>query len=194
MKLEEMKLRGDLPAYFVSQGFKVGAEIGVYKGGFTEKFCQAGLKMYAIDPWIAYSGAGRPSKLQERQDFIYEHEAKARLAPYDCTLIRATSMDALKEFKDGSLDFVYIDGDHTFRCIAEDIYEWSKKVRPGGIISGHDYYYFGPSKGTGLWCQVGPVVDAFVKCFEISTLHVWGKDRHATDKDDRYPSWLFVKQ
>lgn len=193
MKKEEMRMRSDLPIYLVEQGYKVGAEIGVYKGGFTEKFCQAGLKMYAIDPWMAYSGAGRPSKLQERQDYIYEEEAKKRLAPYDCTLIRATSMDALKEFKDGSLDFVYIDGDHTFRYIAEDLFEWSKKVRSGGVVSGHDYYYFGPSKGTGLWCQVGPVVDAYVKAFEITTLHTFGRNRKSPDKDDRYLSWMFTK-
>ncbi len=48
-------------------------------------------------------------------------------------------MDALEDFEDNSLDFVYIDGDHNFKHISEDIYEWTKKVRSGGIVSGHDY-------------------------------------------------------
>ena len=49
-------------------------------------------------------------------------------------------MEAVKQFKDGSLDFVYIDGNHTFEYVINDIAEWSKKVRKGGIISGHDYW------------------------------------------------------
>lgn len=46
--------RDDLPELFVQLGFKVGAEVGVYRGEFTEKFCQAGLKMYGIDPYLSY--------------------------------------------------------------------------------------------------------------------------------------------
>lgn len=183
--------RNALPELFVRMGFKVGAEIGVYKGAFTEKFCQAGLKMYAIDPWVAYEGAGRTQHRQERQDFLYGHTQRT-LAPYDCTIIRATSMEALKHFEDGSLDFIYIDGDHSFRYIAEDIVEWSKKVKSGGVISGHDYFYFGPSS-TNLVCQVGPVVDAYVKVMEINELVIFEAIKDAKDKDDRYPSWMFQK-
>ncbi len=46
--------RDDLPQFFVDMGFKVGAEIGVLRGEFTEKLCQAGLKVYAVDPWKNY--------------------------------------------------------------------------------------------------------------------------------------------
>ncbi len=184
--------RDNLPQFFVDMGFKIGAEIGVYKGAFTEKFAKAGLRMFAIDPWMAYQGAGRTQQEQNRQNFLYEHTQRT-LAPYpNCTIIRSTSMDALKYFEDGSLDFVYIDGDHSFKHIAADIVEWSKKVRPGGIVAGHDYFYFNP-KQTRLICQVGPVVDAYVKAFEIETLYVFGKVPDAHDKDDRYPSWMFFK-
>ena len=41
-----------------------------------------------------------------------------------------------------SLDFVYIDGNHHFDFVMQDIIEWSKKVRAGGVVSGHDYYRF----------------------------------------------------
>jgi len=173
-------------------GFKVGAEIGVYKGAFTEKFCKAGLKIYAIDPWMAYQGAGRTQQEQARQDFLYGHTQRT-LAPYkNCTIIRATSMEALKQFEDGSLDFVYIDGDHSFRHIAEDIAEWSIKIRSGGIVSGHDYFFYGP-KVTRLVCQVGPVVDAYIKVMEIENFYSFGQIKNAPDKDNRFPSWMFVK-
>lgn len=184
--------RNELPELFVELGYKVGVEVGVYKGAFTEKFCKAGLTMYAIDPWLGYAGAGRTQQDQARQDFLYGH-TKRTLNPYkNCTIIRAPSMVALQQIQDESLDFVYIDGDHSFRHIAEDLVEWSKKVRSGGAVSGHDYFYYGPHS-TRVICQVSPVVDAYVKTFEIPNLYVFCKGKNATDKDDRYPSWMFFK-
>lgn len=183
--------RGDLPQFFVEKGYKVGAEVGVYKGAFTEKFCKAGLEMYAIDPWQAYSGGGKNMGKQARQDFLYGHTQRTLAPCKNCTIIRTTSMDASKKFSDNSLDFVYIDGDHSFRHVMEDISEWSKKVKPGGIISGHDYFYYGPE--SNLVCQVKPVVDAFVKTYDIPCLYIFGKIENSKDKDDKYPSWMFVK-
>lgn len=185
--------RSNLPEFCVEMGYKVGAEVGVYKGAFTEKFCKAGLKMYAIDPWIGFSGQGRTQQVQDRQDFLYGHTQRT-LAPYkDCTIIRATSMDGLKQFKDGSLDFVYIDGDHSFRYFAEDIVEWSKKVRVGGMVAGHDYFVTNP-KNTNIVVQVAPVVDAYMKVFEIRNFYLFGEIVNAPDKDDRYPSWMYLKK
>lgn len=179
--------RENLPKFFVEQGMKVGAEIGVYKGEFTEKFCQVGLKMYAIDPWKAFRGQGRTQQKQERQDFIYGH-AQRLLSPYDCTLIRKTSMEALEDFADESLDFVYIDGDHSFLSVTEDIFHWAKKVRKGGFVSGHDYDLTSPHS-TNTVIHVKPVVDAYCQVLGIQDLCVFGKTD--ASKNDRYPSWLF---
>lgn len=191
--------RSALPQFLVDLDFKVGAEIGVYKGEFSELFCKAGLKMYGVDPWQAYEGAGRTSQAQARQDFLYGHAQRA-LAPYDCTLIRKSSMEGLQFFEDESLDFVYIDGDHRFRYVAEDIFEWSKKVRPGGIVSGHDYFDTSP-KASNVLCHVRVVVDAYTKLFEISPWWLFGKQAvrrgssHAehVPRDDRYYSWMWFK-
>ena len=66
--------------------------------------------------------------------------AVERLSPYsDCTLIRKRSFDALKDFEIGSLDFVYIDGNHMYGYAAMDLMTWVNKVKKGGIIMGHDY-------------------------------------------------------
>jgi hypothetical protein len=177
--------RNDLPGFFKQIGYKVGAEIGVFQGEFTEKFCQSGLGMYAIDPWVGYAGAGRTEKVQTKQDTNFEH-AKTRLSPFDnCTIVRKSSMEAINDFKDNSLDFVYIDGDHRFRYFAEDIYEWYKKIRPGGAISGHDYFMTKPSH-TNVICQVEPIVDAFVKAYRIEDFYTFGTG-------DRTLSWLFIK-
>jgi hypothetical protein len=162
----------------------VGAEIGVLKGEFTEKFLQAGLKIYAIDPWMGFSGQGRDQKLQETQNGYFA-EAQRRLNNYpNCKIVRKTSMDALDDIPDSSLDFVYIDGDHNFRHVAEDIFEWSKKVRMGGIVSGHDYWNT-PPFAKNVICQVKAVVDAYVKLYEIKNLIIL--------EGEKYPTWLWEK-
>ena len=51
-------------------------------------------------------------------------------------------MEAIKDFEPNSLDFVYIDANHDKEHVTEDIEEWAKIVRPGGIVSGHDYGHF----------------------------------------------------
>ena len=191
--------RDQLPEFFKEMNFKVGAEIGVYKGQFTEKFCQKGLKMYAIDNWLVYQVAGKTYHTQERQDFLYE-KTKKRLAAYnDCTVVRKNSMDAVADFEPESLDFVYLDSDHIFRGIADDIYEWYSKVRKGGVISGHDYAYTGTdpkaSNSYYTFCHVGPVVDAFIKAFKIENFYVFGRSKPPEEeqKDDMYLSFMFFK-
>lgn len=52
------------------------------------------------------------------------------------------SMDAARLIEDDSLDFCYIDGDHRFDAVMMDLIGWARKVRPGGIVAGHDYYRF----------------------------------------------------
>lgn len=156
--------RAHFPEFLVKMGYKVGAEIGVHMGDMSKKFCKAGLKMYSVDPYLAFSGQGNSSRNQAVQDDIYKH-AKHRLSRFDCTLIRKKSMDAVKDFKRGSLDFVYIDGDHSFRYVAEDIVEWNRIVRRGGCVSGHDYFNVDPNSRT--WAvQVKAVVDAFMNYYQ----------------------------
>ncbi len=187
--------RDELPKFFKELSFKIGAEIGVYKGAFTELFCKEGFKMYAIDPWIAYEGAGRTQKRQERQDFLHEHTQRT-LSPYsNCTVIRKTSMDALNDFEDGSLDFVYIDGDHEFSHVAADLVEWTKKVKSGGVVSGHDYSCLTAPYAKNVICHVGPVVDAFVKVCAIENFYTFGRSKslELEKKDDKFLSWMFFK-
>jgi len=176
-------LRRDFPAFFKEMGFKVGAEVGVYRGGFSKEFCEKGFEFYAVDPWAGYIGAGRTEQKQDEQDLNYKIACET-LAPYpNCTIIRKSSMDALEDFEDGSLDFVYLDGDHRFRYAAEDIVEWAKKVRVGGIVSGHDYWNTDP-KASNLLCQVKAVVDAYTNVYDI--------DFYITS-NNRAPSWFLVK-
>lgn len=58
------------------------------------------------------------------------------------TPFRMTSLDGAMEFKDESLEFVFIDASHDYQSVKEDIEAWYPKVKLGGILSGHDYEYF----------------------------------------------------
>lgn len=196
--------RADLPQFFVNQGFRRGAEIGVGSGGNLQLYCEAGLTMYGIDPW------------EPTEDYFYRdtttgpghldgwNKAKAMSVNYsNCVLIRKTSIEAAKEFKDGSLDFVYIDGDHSFGHVAMDLMRWSAKVKAGGIIAGHDYYASGRGLSpyrTKLRSRnirfVTNIVDAFVKSYGIENWYVLGsKDEHrnADEECDDFFSFFFFK-
>lgn len=172
IRCRQMK-RTKLPEIFAKLGFKVGAEVGVRKGDFSKLICEAnpGVKLFCVDPWAAYYHFS-----QESGNEHYEIAKKA-LAPYDCTLIRKFGQEAAFDFEDESLDFVYIDGDHRFDWVMEDLITWGRKVRSGGIISGHDYYRF---RNSG----VVPAVDTYT--FQHG-IHEW------FITDEKEASFFFAK-
>jgi cephalosporin hydroxylase len=57
--------------------------------------------------------------------------------------VRMDSAEAAKNYKDESLDFVFVDADHTYNGVMRDLNAWVPKIRVGGIIAGHDY----------AWCE-----------------------------------------
>ena len=180
--------RDELPEFFVDKGFKVGVEIGVYRGQYTEKLCKAGLKIYGIDPWHPYRGYHdkRKNFIKRSQEIFAE--ATKRLAPYDCTLIQKMSMDAIDDFENESLDFVYIDGNHGFKQVVEDIYEWSFKVKKGGVIAGHDY-------ALSPRLRVKHAVNGYTKAYRINPWYVLGTRKMIPgQKRDQWRSWMWVKK
>jgi len=124
---------------FQKCGLMVGVEIGTDTGRYAKDVFERlpDLKLFCIDPWLSYT-EGEEVKTQEDAERIYQ-EATERLSKFNCELIRKTSMDAVKDFEDNSLDFVFIDGNHEYEYVLEDITEWTKKVKTGGVIYGHDY-------------------------------------------------------
>jgi len=203
-------IREDLPKFFKEMGYKVGVEIGTARGLFAELFVKEGLKLYCVDPWENYSDYEYDKSGGTTGNILTQYEeAKQRLAPYDnCILIRDYSMKSLDLFEDESIDFVYIDGNHGFKYVTEDIFEWSKKVKKGGCISGHDYIYTNRQFDD---VHAKYVVDAYTKAFRIDQWYVLGRSRigdHKKIKRDgvnilinkegeiRNPfrSWLWIKK
>ena len=173
----------DLPRIFKECGFKVGAEIGVELGKFSECLarkvpCE---KLYCIDPWVTYGDQFTRHNPDEFYDLALE-----KLNKYDCVeIIRKFSMEAVKDFEDESLDFVYIDGNHDFPHVTEDINAWSKKVRKGGIISGHDYVF-----ERSIGAHAGYVVRDWTDIYKIKPWYVIDESKKV---GHGRPSWLWVK-
>jgi predicted O-methyltransferase YrrM len=128
------------------RGWKVGLEIGVSTGRFTLYLMEkiAGSHMTCIDPWTEQ--APREDVLLAETYTGWNHEANfkrltdiaAKHYPGRIRIIRDFSSKVADQIEDGSLDFVFIDGDHTYEGAKGDILAYGPKVRRGGLISGHD--------------------------------------------------------
>lgn len=133
--------------------YRHGAEIGVSTGMFTKQlfFRVENLSMICVDRWaeqpeyIGHDDEGRESFLISdgwNHEEKYQHFLAWR-NDYKLTeqlsIRRQDSIEAAKDVEDGSLDFVFIDADHSYEGCLADIHAWSPKVRSGGMVAGHDY-------------------------------------------------------
>src|ERR1035437_2024507 len=183
----------NLAELFAELGFTNGVELGVDRGLYSKILCDSNkdLKLSCIDPWIseAYEPDTYVNEPQEYFNVCYE-ETKRTLKDSNVVLIRKTSSDALKDFEDNSLDFVYIDANHDFPNFTFDLHNWLKKVRKGGIIAGHDYAIFSYRR----FNHVKRALDAYARCYRMIPFFVCGTEIHGTRlKRDHFRSWFWIK-
>ena len=187
------KGRQSLMRLFHHLNFTVGAEIGTERGIFAKLICLniPGVKLYCVDPWLAYKGY-REHVSQEKLDGFYL-ETIERMAPYDCTLIRKTSVEAARDFDDGSLDFVYIDSNHRLDHVIADLHAWEPKVKRQGVISGHDFLR--RKNPQRYQCHVVEAVYAYTQSYRIEPWFVVGaRDKVAGVERDDVRSFFWVKE
>ena len=155
--------REELVRMFGDLKYTRGVEVGTWRGHFAAQMCAdiPNLKLTCVDPWNAPEGRSERHYL----------EAVGRLTDLGVEIMRMTSMEAVGKFEDKSLDYVYIDADHTFDYVMMDIIMWSKKVRSGGIVSGHDYL-FSP--------DIARAVQTYVDCHGV---HPWYVLREFYNRD-----------
>jgi len=183
--------RDDLATLFSELGFKVGAEIGVEQGLYSEVLCKANpdMKLYGVDAWAAYKGY-RDHSSQEKMDGFYQ-DAIDRLAPYNCEIVRKFSIEASLDFPDKSLDFIYIDANHELYYVLDDLRAWPRKVKRGGIIAGHDYI---ESTRNDSRNHVVMAIDAFTHAYRIHPWFLLGR-KHPLPGEirDKTRSWMMVR-
>ena len=116
----------------------IGVEIGTLHGlNALSMLYHLDIKhLYLIDPYILYDDGINTYK-NRNNDF---NIAQRNLKQYKdkVTIIKKTSQDAVNDVPD-NVDFVYIDGNHSYRYVKNDIESYYPKVRNGGIIGGHDF-------------------------------------------------------
>ncbi|MDT3959794.1 class I SAM-dependent methyltransferase [Staphylococcus kloosii] len=122
------------------------AEIGVFEGKVTKKLLEnLDIKQYwLIDPYKVYSNYLDTKAEQTLLNQAYKNVQKNILNKYDnVTLIKDFSDKASEIISNNSLDLVFIDGNHDYDFVRQDIKLWYDKVKIDGILSGHDYDYPG---------------------------------------------------
>lgn len=118
-----------------------GAEIGLWYGAtfFYLLDHVPGLHMIGVDCWKENTLQLPSHQDQEENRTIVLSRSSAPHYFDRCRILDMPSMTAIRYVPDASLDFVFIDADHSYEEVCNDIREWSFKVRPGGYITGHDY-------------------------------------------------------
>jgi predicted O-methyltransferase YrrM len=95
-------------------------EVGSFDGVSTELFAQKCKRVYSIDKQ-------------------YRESLKEIVEKYNIIYFQKLSLEAYSLFSDNFFDCVYIDNDHRYEHVINEINFWLPKVKFGGIISGHDY-------------------------------------------------------
>jgi len=142
-------------------GLLTAVEVGCRYGASAKLWLEniPELEITCIDPYRAYHRVS-----QERQDLIWSGACE-NAEKYGFRILRRPSLEAVDEWQDGSLDWVHIDGDHSFDAAVQDIIRWAPKVREGGLVLVHDYCAFGMS-------GVIPAVDAYTHTHWIDPWYV----------------------
>jgi hypothetical protein len=166
-------------------------ELGVFKGRNFAKMVSHARPVHAvgIDLWERTEVNRWWS--QEVFDLYYHQllDAKPAMERRTGTKIDYVKGDChavVSQFRDGYFDFVYIDSDHRYEYVKRDIDDWWEKLRPGGVMAGHDYVERTSSHGPDDWMWgVIAAVNEFACANNVPWLHVTTRDS--------YPSWMFVK-
>ena len=123
---------------FIEADGKVMVEVGSYMGESASVFAKHVKSITAIDPWVEgyddNDGASSTnmSKVEEYFDKTMSNFSNMKK-------IKMKSLEACKQFDDESLDFVYIDAEHTYEALFNDLKAWTPKVKKDGWICGHDW-------------------------------------------------------
>lgn len=148
----------------------VGAELGVHQGFMSRVLLDKipNLELHMVDLWGVHpddSAFVKSGDLRSRHswkdynDNLLLARRRVRQHTWHAHIHVTSTHAASKLFNDEALNFVFIDGDHSFEGCYQDMQDWWSKVRPGGIFSGHDYNYH----PKGMKIEVTQAVDQFLK-------------------------------
>lgn len=153
----------------VFKGKKVrGVEVGVFRGDNAKSILKELNieKLFLVDSW------GNYNQMKAKMEGVYLHVLDELGDNKKVEIIRKESRIGVNCFEDNSLDFVYVDANHTYESVYQDISLWVKKIKINGIMGGHDVFN---------WMDV---LDA-VKDFCVN---------HKIRFEIKLPDWYFIKK
>lgn len=140
--IKSVKDRRDIPILLGKLNAENICEVGVKEGGnFKTLLVPCVKKAVAIDIWseTGIRSQNDDSCSLDHLDAQYKNMLSLALKDSRVQVIKDFSLNACQQFNDSYFDFVYIDADHTESAVYADLCAWWSKVKPGGILSGHDY-------------------------------------------------------
>lgn len=138
-------------------------ELGSWKGQSASFMCvelkkqgKNRVKFFTVDTWEGSGTEGDHDQDKWVKEGKLYNKFKDNLSEVSNYYIplRMTTSEASNHFVDGTVDIVFVDAEHSYEGVKNDILKWEPKVRKGGIISGHDYDPDGKS-----WPEVKKAVD-----------------------------------
>lgn len=117
--------------------------VGTYAGrnlaAVAPTIRERNLKVLAVDPWASTSQYYQDEGDWERTYTYFTDAMKEFGITANVTAMKMTSFEAATTFKLRTLDLVFVDAEHTYEAVSCDIMAWRPLLKPGGILSGHDY-------------------------------------------------------
>jgi lipopolysaccharide biosynthesis glycosyltransferase len=187
MKFRVLRSREEFP--YLLRALRLhgeGVEVGVYLGEFSEVLLRDSplSVVHSVDPWKAFDRAEYRDKLNasvDEQEDRYQR-TRERLQQFGerSVILRSFSAEASEQFRDNSLDFVFIDANHDFEHCSEDLRLWWPEIREGGVMAGHDF--FDAVRGGGVY-GVKTAVHTFFGTQGVRVRSTW----------ESCPSWFVRK-
>src|SRR5690606_5275623 len=116
-------------------------EIGTHRGEFAKHLLsQWDGRLYCVDPWADVDGYNDLLTGTDRESDYAICRGELSKFGARAEMIRMTSEQFAPFVQDESLAFCYIDGDHREEMVRRDIALWWPKIKPGGILAGHDLW------------------------------------------------------
>ncbi len=124
-------------------------EIGSWKGKSTIALSQGSKNGAHIEIYSVDHHHGSEEHLEKKKKVYTLKDFKKNIEKYEMDdivipLVK-TSSQAAKNFKK-KIELLFIDGDHTYKSVKQDLKLWFPKVIVGGVIALHDNYWDGPRK------------------------------------------------
>lgn len=119
----------------------IGAEIGVWRGYLSSEILNKTKigKLYLVDAWVPQPGYNDPLTDTDHEENLRLTKHHLRGHPDRYQIVRGSSVEMAASPEVPMLDFAYIDADHSFGACLADLNAWENKIKPGGVLMGHDF-------------------------------------------------------